>query len=166
MNDMLDQMHQISKMGGIKKIISSLPGGDKALRQAGDTMGEAQIKQIEAIIYSMTKQERLRPKIINGQRRRRIAEGSGRTVQEVNQLLRQWGEMNKMMSKMRQLTQGGAGAKRGLRQMKDMMRQMGVSSGGANPFGAPGMGGSLPNLGNFGGMGSAKNPFGNGKFPF
>lgn len=166
MNDMLDQMHQISKMGGIKKIISSLPGGDKALRQAGDTMGETQIKQIEAIIYSMTKQERLRPKIINGQRRRRIAEGSGRTVQEVNQLLRQWGEMNKMMSKMRQLTQGGAGTKRGLRQMKDMMRQMGVSSGGANPFGAPGMGGSLPNLGNFGGMVSTKNPFGNGKFPF
>ena len=50
--------------------------------------------------------------------------------------------------------------------MKDMMRQMGASSGGANPFGAPGRGGSLHNIGNFGGMGSTKNPFGNGKFPF
>ena len=146
MNDMLMQMQQIKKMGGIQKLLGSLPGGDKALREGAAELGSEQIKTTEAIIYSMTKQERLHPKIINGQRRKRIAQGSATSVQQVNQLLKQWGEMNKMMSKMKQLTQAGKGGKKGMRQMRDMMRSL------QQPNGAAGRGG----MGGFGG----KNPFG------
>ena len=81
MDDMLTQMQQIRKMGGVKKIIASLPGGERMLKQAGDIEDEKQLKRIEAMIRSMTKEERARPKTINGQRRKRIAAGSGRTVQ-------------------------------------------------------------------------------------
>ena len=76
----------------------------------------------------MTKGERARPKIINGQRRRRISMGSGRSVQEVNQLIRQWGEMNKMMGKMKAMTQGG-NVKKGRRAMESMMKNMGFGGG-------------------------------------
>ena len=76
----------------------------------------------------MTKEERARPKIINGQRRRRIAVGSGRSVQEVNQLIKQWGEMNKMMGRMRGLAAQGGG-KKGRRAMQQMMRNMGGGAG-------------------------------------
>ena len=76
-------------MGGIQKLLGSLPGGDKALREGAAELGSEQIKTTEAIIYSMTKQERLHPKIINGQRRKRIAQGSATSVQQVNQLLKQ-----------------------------------------------------------------------------
>lgn len=174
MNDMLAQMQQITKMGGIKKLLSSLPGGDRALAQGADSFGEEQIKHIEAIIYSMTARERLQPKTINGQRRRRIAQGSGRSVQEVNQLLKQWGEMNKMMGKMRAFAQPGNGkpgfgGRRGLRQMKDMMRSMGMGPGmgsglgapGMGGFGGPGLGGGLGGPGGFG-SGLGGNPFGSG----
>lgn len=141
MDDMLSQMQQIRKMGGVKKIISSLPGGDRMLKQAGDIEDEAQLRRIEAIIRSMTKEERARPKIINGQRRKRIAQGSGRTVQEVNQLIKQWGEMNKMMGKMRQMSnnmaKGAKGGKVNQRQLQAMMRQ--AQMGGMG--GMPGMGG-------------------------
>jgi signal recognition particle subunit SRP54 len=73
MDDMLTQMQQIRKMGGVKKIIASLPGGERMLKQAGDIEDEKQLKRIEAMIRSMTKEERARPKTINGQRRKRIA---------------------------------------------------------------------------------------------
>lgn len=146
MNDMLQQMQQIKKMGGLQKLLGSLPGGDKALREGADVMAEKQIQTTEAIIYSMTKEERLRPKMINGQRRKRIAAGSGKSVQEVNQLLRQWGEMNKMMGKMKQMTKGGLSSKRGMRQMRDMMRQM----KGQNPSAFGGNAGFM----------NSKNPFG------
>ena len=88
--------------------------------------------RIEAIIRSMTREERLRPKIINGQRRRRIAAGSGRTVQEVNQLIKQWDEMNKMVGRMKGMMQQGGGrkgAKKGRRAMQQMMRNMGGGNG-------------------------------------
>lgn len=153
MNDMLMQMQQIKKMGGIQKLLGSFPGGDKALREGAAELGSEQIKTTEAIIYSMTKQERLHPKIINGQRRKRIAQGSATSVQQVNQLLKQWGEMNKMMSKMKQLTQAGKGGKKGMRQMRDMMRSLQHSNGAA---GRGGMGGFGGGMGGFGG----KNPFG------
>jgi signal recognition particle subunit SRP54 len=130
MDDMLDQMQSIRKMGGLSKIISMLPNGERALQQSGANVDDAQITRIEAMIRSMTAEERAKPKNINGQRRRRIAAGSGRSVQEVNQLLKQWGEMNKMMGKMRGMTQGG---KKGRRQMKQMMDQMGMG-GGNSPF--------------------------------
>ena len=135
MDDLLNQMQQIRKMGGLAKIISALPGGERAMAQQGG-VDESSLGRIEAMIHSMTKEERARPKIINGQRRKRIAAGSGRSVQEVNQLLKQWGEMNKMMSKMRAATQGGSKKQR--RQMQSMMRSMGM--GGGMPGGPGGRG--------------------------
>lgn len=156
MNDMLMQMQQIKKMGGIQKLLGSLPGGDKALREGAAELGSEQIKTTEAIIYSMTKQERLHPKIINGQRRKRIAQGSATSVQQVNQLLKQWGEMNKMMSKMKQLTQAGKGGKKGMRQMRDMMRSFQQSNGAAGRGGMGGFGGFGGGMGGLGG----KSPFG------
>lgn len=135
MDDMLTQMQQIRKMGGLKKILASLPGGERALEQAGGAVSDEQITRIEAMIHSMTKQEREKPKTINGQRRKRIAKGSGRSVQEVNQLLKQWSEMDKMMGKMRQLTNGGGNSRKARRQMTNMMRNMGTGGG---------MGGKMP----------------------
>jgi signal recognition particle subunit SRP54 len=135
MDDLLGQMQQIRKMGGLARIISALPGGERAMAQQGG-IDESSLSRIEAMIRSMTKEERARPKIINGQRRKRIAAGSGRSVQEVNQLLKQWGEMNKMMSKMRAATQGGSKKQR--RQMQSMMRNMGM--GGGMPGGMGGRG--------------------------
>ena len=127
MDDLLAQMQQIRKMGGLAKRIGALPGGDRLMAQQGG-LDDSSLGRIEAIIHSMTKEERMRPKIINGQRRRRISDGSGRTIQEVNQLIRQWGEMNKMMGKMRAMTQSG-NAKKGRRQMEAMMRNMGFGGG-------------------------------------
>lgn len=127
MDDLLAQMQQIRKMGGLAKLIGALPGGDRLMSQQGG-LDDSSLGRIEAIIHSMTKEERMRPKIINGQRRRRISDGSGRTIQEVNQLIRQWGEMNKMMGKMRAMTQSG-NAKKGRRQMEAMMRNMGFGGG-------------------------------------
>ena len=135
MDDMLTQMQQIRKMGGLKKILASLPGGERALEQAGGAVSDEQLTRIEAMIHSMTKQERAKPKTINGQRRKRIAKGSGRSVQEVNQLLKQWSEMDKMMGKMRQLTNGGGNSRKARRQMTNMMRNMGMGGG---------MGGKMP----------------------
>ena len=138
MDDMLTQMQQIRKMGGLNKLIGMLPGGDRAIAQSGGNLDEKQITRIEAMIRSMTKEERLDPKKINGQRRKRIAAGSGRTVQEVNQLLKQWKEMDKMMGKMRQMANGfqtgGKNNRKARRQLNQMMRNMG---GGGNMGGFP-----------------------------
>ena len=133
MDDLLAQMQQIRKMGGLQKIMGMLPGMERAMAQMPAGMDDSQLTRIEAIIRSMTKEERSRPKIINGQRRKRIAMGSGRSVQEVNQLIKQWDEMNKMMGKMRGMAQqmGGKGGKKSRRAMQQMMRNMG---GGRLPF--------------------------------
>ena len=137
MDDMLAQMRQIRKMGGVGKILGMLPGGDKALRQMGGDNTEEQMRSIESIIYSMTKEERARPKTINGMRRARIARGSGHSVQEVNQLMKQWGEMNKMMSKVRGMMVPGSNRKQQKRQLQQMMKNMGMGGGmpgGKMPF--------------------------------
>ena len=83
MDDLLSQMQQIRKMGGLQKLMGMIPGMERAMAQAPQAASDEQLTRIEAIIRSMTKEERARPKIINGQRRRRIALGSGRSVQEV-----------------------------------------------------------------------------------
>ncbi|MDO4849651.1 MAG: signal recognition particle protein [Coriobacteriia bacterium] len=131
MDDLLAQMQQIRKMGGLQKIMGMIPGMERAMAQnPAANVDDSQMVRIEAIIHSMTKEERARPKIINGQRRKRIAAGSGRTVQEVNQLIKQWSEMNKMMSKMRGMAEGmqGKGGKKNRRVMKNMMRGMGLDN--------------------------------------
>lgn len=109
MNDMLDQMKAVKKMGGMKGILGMLPGGQRALNQMGGNLDEGIFDKNEAIIMSMTKEERLRPSIINGQRRARIAKGAGVTPTEVNSLMKQWGEMNKMMGRHAHDGQSGTG---------------------------------------------------------
>lgn len=154
MNDMLEQMRAVKKMGGMKGILGMLPGGQRALSQMGGSMDESIFDRNEAIIMSMTKEERLRPSIINGQRRARIARGSGVSPSDVNGLMKQWGEMNKMMGKMRAMTQQMGGGKKGKKgkkgkrmrmpgmggmggmNMNQLMKQMGSMGGGA---GMPGM---------------------------
>ena len=137
MDDMLDQMNQIRKMGGLSKLVGMIPGGDRALAQMGGNLDESQITRIEAMIRSMTPEERAQPKKINGQRRKRIAAGSGRTVQEVNMLLKQWSEMNKMMGKMKAMANemgGKGGSRKARRQMQSMMRNMGMGGQGRGGF--------------------------------
>ena len=110
LNDFLSQMQQIKKMGPLKNILGMLPGmGNMKINE--DDINEDALKHVEAIVYSMTLKERANPAIINGSRRRRIAGGSGRTVQEVNRLLKQFEEMKKMMKMMTDT--GKSGKKRG-----------------------------------------------------
>ncbi|WP_418667344.1 signal recognition particle protein [Allofournierella sp.] len=94
MNDMLDQLSQMKQMGGASAMLSMLPGGAKV---NPDEVDEGVFSRIEAIIYSMTPAEREKPSIINPKRKRRIAAGSGTSVEEVNKLLRQFEMMQKMM---------------------------------------------------------------------
>ncbi len=121
MDDMLKQMASIRKLGGVGKILSMLPGGERMMGQLPQGIDEGVVTRMEAMIRSMTPEERNRPKIINGMRRARIAKGSGRSVQEVNQLIRQWDEMNRMMGKLRSLQNSG---KLNPRAMKSMMQSM------------------------------------------
>lgn len=101
-DDFLSQLQQIKKMGNIKDLIGMLPGMNKALKEID--IDDDSFKPIEAIIRSMTPEERGAPDLINGSRKKRIAQGSGTTVQEVNNLLKQFGEMRKMMKKLNQMT--------------------------------------------------------------
>ncbi|MEC9274496.1 MAG: signal recognition particle protein [Candidatus Neomarinimicrobiota bacterium] len=98
LEDFKDQLFQIQKMGNINEIMNMIPGIPGKLKNKVN-MDERQIIWTEAIINSMTEKERKNPQIINGSRRSRIASGSGRSVQEVNQLLKQFTEMQKMMKK-------------------------------------------------------------------
>jgi signal recognition particle subunit SRP54 len=96
MNDMLLQMQQMKKMGGIQALISMMPGASQ-ISDEDEEKAEKEIRRTEAIIYSMTKKEREKPSLIDPKRKRRIARGSGTTVQDVNKLLRQFEQMQKMM---------------------------------------------------------------------
>ncbi|WP_369048636.1 signal recognition particle protein [Tenacibaculum sp. UWU-22] len=112
-DDFLKQIHQIKKMGSMKDLIGMIPGVGKAMKDI-DVDDDA-FKGIEAIIYSMTPSERSTPSIIDASRKKRIAKGSGTSVQEVNQLMKQFTQMSKMMKMM----QGGGGKK-----MMQMMKGM------------------------------------------
>ncbi len=96
LNDLLDQMKQIHKMGSLKSLIKMIPGAGNITDEQSE-MGENQLKKIEAMINSMTKAEREKPSIIDPKRKRRIAAGSGTQVSDVNQLLKQFEQMQKMM---------------------------------------------------------------------
>jgi signal recognition particle subunit SRP54 len=97
-NDFLNQMGQIKKMGNMKDLVSMIPGIGKAMKDVD--INEDAFKHIEAIIQSMTPAEREKPEIINGKRRERLARGSGRSIQEVNKLMKQFDETRKMMRMM------------------------------------------------------------------
>ena len=108
LDDLLGQLRQMRKMGGMGGLLAMLPGVAKAQRQMAESrIDDAMIGRQEAIILSMTTQERRRAKIINASRRRRIANGSGTSVQEVNRLLKQQHQMQKIMKKMGRLGQKG-----------------------------------------------------------
>jgi signal recognition particle subunit SRP54 len=98
LEDFLEQMQQIKKMGPLSGIVGMIPGVPKELKQAN--IDDRELARVEAIIHSMTPDERREPSMINGSRRLRIANGSGSTTSEVNLLLKQFGEMQKMMSQM------------------------------------------------------------------
>lgn len=104
-DDFLGQIKQIKKMGNVKDLMGMIPGMGKMLKNVD--IDDDAFKGIEAIIQSMTPEERANPRIINGSRKRRIASGSGNDVKEVNQLLKQFADMSKMMKMMQ-----GGGAKK------------------------------------------------------
>ena len=167
MNDMLKQIGQLKKMGGLGGVMSMLPGIGKLQKQmAASNFNDKAISKQEAIIYSMTNKERINVALLNASRRKRIASGSGTSVSEVNRLVKQQQDMARMMKKMGKM--GGLGG------LKNMMSSLGgnttdtniASSGNAeNPMMDANkiaelqkmMGSNMPNLGNmsnrFGGMG-------------
>ncbi|MBV9827012.1 MAG: signal recognition particle protein [Alphaproteobacteria bacterium] len=108
LDDLAGQLRQIRRMGGMSGMLGMLPGVGKIKKQLDDAnIDESIIKRQEAIIGSMTKMERRNPKLLNGSRRRRIATGSGSSVQDVNRLLKQYQDMAGMMKKMKKLGQKG-----------------------------------------------------------
>lgn len=100
LEDFLEQMGQIKKMGGIGKVLDMMPGmNNKAMKNVDMEKGEKEFAQMEAIIQSMTRQERENPSILNASRRRRIAAGSGQPVSKINQLVKRYEESKKMMKR-------------------------------------------------------------------
>jgi signal recognition particle subunit SRP54 len=112
LEDFLDQMRQMRKMGPLQNLVAMLPGVPKELRQA--EVDESELGRIEAIICSMTPEERREPSIINGSRRVRIAQGSGTSTQEVNALLKQFKMVSQMVKSMTKTGKGGKGKRMGL----------------------------------------------------
>ena len=119
MNDLLDQFHQIKKMGSLKSILSMMPGMEKQIRDVD--IDDRQLLRIEAVITSMTKKERAKPDIINASRRKRIAAGAGVKVEDVNRLMKQYEQMKKMFKQMN--SKGGK---------KKMLRGMNMPGGFGN----------------------------------
>lgn len=114
-DDFLSQIQQIKKMGSMKDLIGMIPGVGKAIKNVD--INDDAFKHIEAIIHSMTPQERSQPNIINTSRRKRIAKGAGRDISEVNQLIKQFDQMSKMMKMMQ-----GGGGKKLMQMMQNMQR--------------------------------------------
>jgi len=126
LEDFLVQIQQMTKMGGVASLMDKIPGINQVPQKVKEQVNDKEIRRLEAIIFSMNKQERRRPDIIKGSRKRRIAEGSGTQIQDVNRLLKQFTQMQKMMKKMNK--KGG---------MANMLRQMkggGMSGPGGMPF--------------------------------
>ena len=131
LNDFIAMNKQIRKMGGVSKLISALPGGDKAM--ASGQVDMKALDRMEVIINSMTKAEREKPDLLNGSRRARIAQGAGVSVSEVNQLIKKFNETRKMMKKMMPAMEQQLGAGKKGKKGKKGKRRRG--------FGLPGMGG-------------------------
>ncbi len=143
LEDFLEQLQQLKKMGPLSGIMGMLPGMPKEMKDA--SIGDDQVKLTEAIIRSMTPVERRTPEIINGSRRTRIALGSGTQVADVNKLIKQFTEMQKMMKKMGGLAkpQGKQGKGKNKVSTRQAMRELGDMFGGAGgPGGFPGMPGA------------------------
>lgn len=104
-DDFLEQLAQVKQMGPLDEILKMLPGANKIKGLENAKVDESQMGRVEAIIYSMTKQEKITPEIINANRKKRIARGSGTTIQDVNRLLKQFEDMKKMMKQMSGMNQ-------------------------------------------------------------
>lgn len=170
-NDLLSQFRQMDKMGGVGALVKMLPGLGKMASQIEDKMDGNIMKRQEAIILSMTKAERANPQVMNASRRRRIADGSGTSVQDVNKLCKQQADMQTMMKRMKKMGMGKMmGMMKGMMGDKDaamldesMAAEMAAGKMpdlGPNPFaggmpkGLPGLGmGGMPSMGGLGGMG-------------
>jgi len=124
LEDFRDQLRTIRKMGPLEQILGMLPGmgAIKELKQAREQVDDKQLLRVEAIINSMTPKERRNHQIINGQRRKRIAKGSGTSVEEVNRLLKQFIQMKKMLKAMGGMAGLGKGKRPNLSALKGMMR--------------------------------------------
>lgn len=127
LNDFIDMNRQIRKMGGVSKLLSALPGGDKAM--AAGQVDENAFDHMEVIINSMTKAEREKPDLLNGSRRARIAAGAGVSVSDVNQLMKKFNETKKMMKKMMPAVEEMQGGKKGKKGKKGRRRRMGLPGG-------------------------------------
>ena len=141
MNDFLSQLRQLKKMGGMGGLLGMLPGIGKLKSQieaAG--IDDRHFSRQEAIILSMTKRERVQVALLNASRRKRIAEGSGTSVQDVNKLVKQYQDMAKMMKRMGKMTGGNPAA---LAQMLGGGGGGMPTDGGSPPSGLPGMGGGM-----------------------
>jgi signal recognition particle subunit SRP54 len=149
LSDFLDQMQQIKKMGPLQGLLGMIPGMGKALKDVD--LDDGQMKQVEAIIQSMTAEERRNHKILNGKRKKRIAAGSGRSAQEVNELLRSFEEMQKMMKSL-----GGATGMKAMRQLRQNPAFGGLEDfAGMDPSAMAGLGAG-PGPGGAGGPGAGR----------
>ena len=135
-NDLLDQFEQIERMGSLKDTIKMIPGIGKQIKD--EDIDERAFDRLRCIIYSMTKQERANPEIINPSRKRRIAAGSGTSIEDVNKLMSQFKQMQKMVKQV-----GGRKGPKVSKKMRRLMQQnpemaqkmMGQTGGNNNPFG-------------------------------
>ena len=141
LDDFMEQMQSLKKMGPLGNVLGMLPGVPKELK--GAQIGDDQLKPIEAIIRSMTPEERRRPEVINGGRRLRIANGSGTTTADVNRLVKQFSEMQRMMKRMGMSPKGAKG-KKGRRKMS--LPSMPGMPGMAGLPGMPGTAGNFPDV--------------------
>jgi signal recognition particle subunit SRP54 len=163
-NDLLSQLRQMQKMGGVGALVNMLPGLGKMASQLDESkMSDSVVKRQEAIILSMTKDERSNPTLLNASRRKRIAAGAGMSVADVNKLCKQQADMQTMMKRIKKM---GMGKMLGM--MKGMMNPNDVAlleekaeeeraSIGPNPFAGnslPGLDGGMPGLGSMGGLGN------------
>ena len=135
LDDFLDQLQEMRKMGDMKEMLSMIPGMGKQLKNV--QLDEKQLTVTESIIQSMTKQERENPALLNSSRKKRIAAGSGRQVQDVNRLLKQFEQVQSLMKRMTAM-QGGSG-KAGKKGKKGRRGFPGMG-------GFPGLGGGFPGL--------------------
>jgi signal recognition particle subunit SRP54 len=155
LEDFLEQLQQVKKMGSLSGMLSLLPGVPKDLKQASSAIDDRQIAQVEAIIQSMTPAERAEPSLIDGARRVRIANGSGTATSDVNALLKQFKEMQKMMKSMGKGGMsgalGGLGGMmgRGPKMSPQAMAELAELSGPGGDLAA------FPGVGDGGGLGAA-----------
>ena len=122
LNDFLTINKQVRKIGGIQKLVSALPGGDKALKDG--QVNENALDEMEVIINSMTKEEREKPSVLNGSRRARVASGAGVSVTQVNQMMKKYNETRKMMKQMMAQQEQMMGTRKGKKGKKKRRRSL------------------------------------------